>query len=141
MALYIVLKKGYRYILRKQCLLISYSVVKKTLKVLARTQSIVQGFLASRKYQKSLLTGHINILMLVINILEQNFHQHTLNICLTLSDPMSDLVQHYDFPVPDAFLDLQQFPIQFFCHPHAPQLLFILDGKEVGGLFVIILQF
>jgi hypothetical protein len=22
---------------------------------------------------------------------------------LTLSDPMSDLVQHYDFPVPDAF--------------------------------------
>jgi hypothetical protein len=25
---------------------------------------------------------------------------------LTLSDPMSDLVRHYDFPVPDAFLDL-----------------------------------
>jgi hypothetical protein len=27
-------------------------------------------------------------------------------IILTLSDPMSDLVRHYDFPVPDAFLDL-----------------------------------
>jgi hypothetical protein len=25
---------------------------------------------------------------------------------LTLSDPMSDLVRHYDFPVPVAFLDL-----------------------------------
>jgi hypothetical protein len=25
---------------------------------------------------------------------------------LTLCDPMSDLVRHYDFPVPDAFLDL-----------------------------------
>jgi hypothetical protein len=25
---------------------------------------------------------------------------------LTLSDPMSDLVRHYDFPVSDAFLDL-----------------------------------
>jgi hypothetical protein len=25
---------------------------------------------------------------------------------LTLSEPMSDLVRHYDFPVPDRFLDL-----------------------------------
>jgi hypothetical protein len=25
------------------------------------------------------------------------------SIALTLSDPMSDLFQHYDFPVPDAF--------------------------------------
>jgi hypothetical protein len=25
---------------------------------------------------------------------------------LNLSDPMSDLVRHYDFTVPDAFLDL-----------------------------------
>jgi hypothetical protein len=25
---------------------------------------------------------------------------------LTLSDPISGLVRHYDFPVPDAFLDL-----------------------------------
>jgi hypothetical protein len=30
-----------------------------------------------------------------------------LNFCLlTLSDPMPDLVRHYDFPVPDDFLDL-----------------------------------
>jgi hypothetical protein len=28
------------------------------------------------------------------------------SIILTLSDPMSDLVRHYDFPVPDDFLDL-----------------------------------
>jgi hypothetical protein len=28
-----------------------------------------------------------------------------------------------------------------FCHPHTPQLLFILGGKEVGGILVIILQF
>jgi hypothetical protein len=35
----------------------------------------------------------------------------------------------------------EPFPIQFFCHPHTPQLLFILGGKEVGGLLVIILQF
>jgi hypothetical protein len=60
---------------------------------------------------------------------------------LTLSDPMSDLVRHYDFPVPDAFLDLQPFPIHFFCHPHTAQLLLILGGKEVGRLLVIILQF
>jgi hypothetical protein len=60
---------------------------------------------------------------------------------LTLSNPMSDLVRHYDFSVPDAFLDLQRFPIQCFCHPHTPQLLFILGGKEVGELLVIILQF
>jgi hypothetical protein len=33
------------------------------------------------------------------------------------------------------------FPIQFFCQPHIPQLLFVLGGKEVGGLLVIILQF
>jgi hypothetical protein len=33
------------------------------------------------------------------------------------------------------------FPIQIFCHLHTPQLLFILGGKEVGGLLVIILQF
>jgi hypothetical protein len=57
---------------------------------------------------------------------------------LTLSDPMSDLIRHYDFPVPDAFLNLYPFPIQFFCHPHTPQLLFILGGKD-GGLLVIIL--
>jgi hypothetical protein len=25
---------------------------------------------------------------------------------LTLSDPVSDLVRHYDFPIPDTFLDL-----------------------------------
>jgi hypothetical protein len=25
---------------------------------------------------------------------------------LTLSDSMSDLVRHYDFPVPDAFLEI-----------------------------------
>jgi hypothetical protein len=60
---------------------------------------------------------------------------------LTLSDPMSDLLRNYDFPVPDAFLNLYPFQIQFFCHPHTPQLLFILDEKEVGGLLVIILQF
>jgi hypothetical protein len=54
---------------------------------------------------------------------------------------MSDLVGHYNFPVPDAFLDLSPFPAQFFCHPHTPQLLFILGGKEVIGLLVIILQF
>jgi hypothetical protein len=60
---------------------------------------------------------------------------------LTLSDPISALVRHYDFPVPDAFLYLLPFPIQFFCHPHTPQLFFILGGKEVGGLLVIILQF
>jgi hypothetical protein len=24
-------------------------------------------------------------------------------LCITLSDPVSDLIRHYDFPVPDAF--------------------------------------
>jgi hypothetical protein len=38
-------------------------------------------------------------------------------------------------------VDTSPFPIQFFCHLHTPQLLFILGGKEVGGLLVIILQF
>jgi hypothetical protein len=36
---------------------------------------------------------------------------------------------------------IEPFPIQFFCHPHTPQVLFILGGKEFGGLLVIILQF
>jgi hypothetical protein len=31
--------------------------------------------------------------------------------------------------------------IRFFCQPHTPQLLFVLGGKEVDGLLVIILQF
>jgi hypothetical protein len=35
----------------------------------------------------------------------------------------------------------ETFPIQFFCQPHTPQLLFVLGSKEVGGLLVIILQF
>jgi hypothetical protein len=38
-------------------------------------------------------------------------------------------------------LNHQPFPFQFFCHPHTPQPLFILGGKEFGGLLVIILQF
>jgi hypothetical protein len=36
---------------------------------------------------------------------------------------------------------LWPFPIQFFCQPHIPQLLFVLGGEEVGELLVIILQF
>jgi hypothetical protein len=35
----------------------------------------------------------------------------------------------------------EPFPIQFFCQPYTPHLLFDLGGKEVGGLLVIILQF
>jgi hypothetical protein len=31
---------------------------------------------------------------------------HCMITLLTLFDPMLDLVRHYDFPVPDAFLDL-----------------------------------
>jgi hypothetical protein len=51
----------------------------------------------------------------VFEILKYFFHDLTvykkffLNIKLsnlTLSDPLSDLVRHYDFPVPDAFPDL-----------------------------------
>jgi hypothetical protein len=33
------------------------------------------------------------------------------------------------------------FPIQFFCQPHTPQLLFVLGGKKVGGLLVISYSF
>jgi hypothetical protein len=29
---------------------------------------------------------------------------HACLVSLTLSDPMSDLVRHYDFPVPDTLL-------------------------------------
>jgi hypothetical protein len=29
----------------------------------------------------------------------------------------------------------------FICQPHTPQFLFVLGGKEFGGLLVIILQF
>jgi hypothetical protein len=64
-----------------------------------------------------------------------------LELYSTLSDPMSDLVRHYDFPVPIAFPSILPFPIKFFCHPHTPQLLIILGEKEVGLLLVIILQF
>jgi hypothetical protein len=39
---------------------------------------------------------------------------------------------------PSSLLTLSN-PI--FYHPHTPQLLFILGGKEVSGLLVIILQF
>jgi hypothetical protein len=40
-----------------------------------------------------------------------------------------------------VILHFNPYPIQFFCHPHTPQLLFILGVKETGGLLVIILQF
>jgi hypothetical protein len=40
-----------------------------------------------------------------------------------------------------ALLIIQPFPIQFFCQPHTPQVLFDLVSKEAGGLLVIILQF
>jgi hypothetical protein len=35
-----------------------------------------------------------------------NFISSKILLVLTLSDPMLGLVRHYDFPVPDAFLDL-----------------------------------
>jgi hypothetical protein len=38
-------------------------------------------------------------------------------------------------------LFLLTLSIQFFCQPHTPHLLFVLGGKEFGGLLVIILQF
>jgi hypothetical protein len=38
--------------------------------------------------------------------LEARFETYEPFISLTLSDPISVLVRHYDFPVPDAFLDL-----------------------------------
>jgi hypothetical protein len=44
----------------------------------------------------------------------------------------TDSLTPSDPPVPDAFLYLKPFPIQYFCHPHTPQHLFILGGKEVG---------
>jgi hypothetical protein len=31
------------------------------------------------------------------------YNSHFIPKPLTLSDPMSDLVRHYDFPAPDAF--------------------------------------
>jgi hypothetical protein len=40
-----------------------------------------------------------------------------------------------------VFPVLTIYPNQFFCQPHTPQLLFVLGGKEVDGLLVIILQF
>jgi hypothetical protein len=38
-------------------------------------------------------------------------------------------------------LKMESIRLLFFCQPHTPQLLFVLGGKEVGGLLVIILQF
>jgi hypothetical protein len=55
---------------------------------------------------------------------------------------------HISYIIIELFLErrcemklLKPFPIQYFCQPHTPQLLFILGEKEVGGLLVIILQF
>jgi hypothetical protein len=39
-------------------------------------------------------------------LLSRHFQGDYSNISLTFSDPMSEIVQHYDFPVPDVFLDL-----------------------------------
>jgi hypothetical protein len=36
------------------------------------------------------------------NALKSFIHNY-IHVFLTLSNPMSDLVRHYDFPVPDAF--------------------------------------
>jgi hypothetical protein len=48
---------------------------------------------------------------IIIIITHPNFRDSVcprprLKVHLTLSDPMSDLVRLYAFPVPDAFLDL-----------------------------------
>jgi hypothetical protein len=61
---------------------------------------------------------------------------------LTLSDPISDLVRHYDFLFPTLFMIFNHFQSNFSAtRILTPQLLFILGGKEVGGLLVINLQF
>jgi hypothetical protein len=62
----------------------------------------------------------------------QNPHKHTHYKILT-----NTYGSVYNVSSPD----LKPFPTQFFGQPHTPQLLFVLGGKEVGGLLVIILQF
>jgi hypothetical protein len=55
---------------------------------------------------------------------------HGMNItikehkALTLSDPMSDLFRHYDFPVPDAFLDFNPFQSNFLPPAYSPALIY-----------------
>jgi hypothetical protein len=61
-----------------------------------------------------------------------------LNI-LTLSDPMSDLVRHYDFPVPDGFFIFNPFQSNFSATRILPSSY--LFWTERSGLLVIILQF
>jgi hypothetical protein len=50
-------------------------------------------------------TGDLLVHQCLLATPEYHAVQLVINL-LTLSDPMSDLVRHYDFPVPDAFLDL-----------------------------------
>jgi hypothetical protein len=52
-----------------------------------------------------------------------------------------DVIKAYRRSAVIAPLILNPFQSNFFCQPHNPQLLFVLGGKKVGGLLVIILQF
>jgi hypothetical protein len=47
--------------------------------------------------------GHFNIAKYELTTFDPKCIHTTLK---TLSDPMSHLVRHYDFPVPDVFLEL-----------------------------------
>jgi hypothetical protein len=65
-----------------------------------RSGLITSGFEPDTFEQKSCVQqlSHVNS----ANAVAKDAHK----IPLTLSDSMPDLVRHYDFPVPDVFLDL-----------------------------------
>jgi hypothetical protein len=48
---------------------------------------------------------------------------------------------HVSSSIFTGLTSIKPFPIQFFSHPQTLHLFFILGGKEVGWLLVIILQF
>jgi hypothetical protein len=60
-------------------------------------------------------------------------HSGMETLKLTLSDPMSNLVRHYDFPVPDAFLDFNPFQFNFSATRTLPRSYLFWAGKRLVG--------
>jgi hypothetical protein len=55
------------------------------------------------------ITIYVELISMFLLLLGKQFFCYPCTVMLlnlTLSDPMSELVRHYDFPVPDAFLYL-----------------------------------
>jgi hypothetical protein len=89
-----------------RCFINMYFFVSWTKKIVPKHSpsfnvTLMNGLFGPTRQFRNHLRHNFDRLRFLINVIVSVMVQ-----CLTLSDPMSDLVRHYDFPVPGAFLDL-----------------------------------